>query len=275
MQIRNGKETVFNGLIVTGGVTGSLSGTASYAEAGVSGSGAGFPFVGVADVTGSLIVATGPVNGLSSMTSNENTLVVGIPSATGDGEGGQILLAASGGLYTSASMIDNYQNKFRILKGTNASSTTNHLSLDLNTGQLNLDKYRQVTSFPGTLTATLGVDSSGNVITVTSGTVISSSYAVTSSNAQNAMTASFLLGSIATASYALFAVTASYMLNPTMIRRSDFTQSYAYCGIAQTGSAESSPVWTITRIFVSSSGQSDSMYANNASWTNRYSTIYS
>lgn len=275
MQIRNGKETIYNGLIVTGGVTGSLSGTASYAEAGVSGSGAGFPFVGVADVTGSLIVANGPVQGLSSMTSNENTLVVGMPSAAGDGEGGQILLAASGGLYTSASMIDTYQDRFRVLKGTNAGSTTENLSVNLNTGQLTLDKYKNITSFPGTPTATLGVDSSGNVITFTSGSVISSSYAVTSSNAQNAMTASFLLGSIATASYALFAVTASYMLNPTMIRRSDFTQSYAYCGIAQTGSAESSPVWTITRIFVSSSGQSDSRYANNASWTNRYSTIYS
>jgi hypothetical protein len=275
MQIRNGKETIYNGLIVTGGVTGSLSGTASYAEAGVSGSGAGFPFVGVADITGSLIVTNGEVVGLVSMTSNENTVIVGVPSAGGTGEGGQILLAASGGLYTSASMLDTYQDKFRVLKGTNSTSDTEHLSVNLNTGQLKLNNYTDISSFPGTLTATLGVDSSGNVITFTSGSVISSSYSVSSSNSENAMTASFLLGSIATASYALFAVTASYMLNPTMIRRSDFTQSYAYCGIAQTGSAESSPVWTITRIFVSSSGQSDSKYANNASWTNRYSTIYS
>lgn len=275
MQIRNGKETVYNGLIVAGGVTGSLSGTASYAEAGVSGSGAGFPFVGVADITGSLVVASGPISNIGSITNTENTIIVGVPSAGGVGEGGQVLLAASGGLYTSASMLDTYQDRFRVLKGDNATSDTEHLSVNLNTGQLALNNYTDITSFPGTPTATLGVDSSGNVITFTSGSVISSSYAVTSSNAQNAMTASFLLGSIATASYALFAVTASYMLNPTMIRRSDFTQSYAYCGIAQTGSLESSPVWTITRIFVSSSGQSDSKYANNASWTNRYSTIYS
>lgn len=120
MQIRNGKETVYNGLVVAGGVTGSLSGTASYAEAGVSGSGAGFPFVGIANVTGSIVVANGPVNGLSSMTSNENTLVVGVPSAGGTGFGGQILLAASGGLYTSASMLDTYQDRFRVLKGNNA-----------------------------------------------------------------------------------------------------------------------------------------------------------
>jgi len=275
MQIRNGKETVFNGLVVAGGVTGSLLGTASYAQSGVSGSGAGFPFVGVAEVTGSLIVSNGPLTNVTSTAVTENTIIVGVPSAGGSGEGGQILLAASGGLYTSASMIDNYQNKFRILRGTNTGSDGFKMQIDLQTGQIQIPNYNGISSFPGTPTATLGVDSSGNVITFTSGSVISSSYAVTSSNAQNAMTASFLLGSIATSSYALFAVTASYMLNPTMIRRSDFTQSYAYCGIAQTGSAESSPVWTITRIFVSSSGQSDSRYANNASWTNRYSTIYS
>ena len=40
---------------------------------------------------------------------------------------------ASGGLYASASMIDTYQNIFRILKGTNASSTTSLFNIDLQT----------------------------------------------------------------------------------------------------------------------------------------------
>ena len=48
--------------------------------------------------------------GTSSLGATENTLVVGLPPAGGAGEGGQILLQASGGLYTSASMWDNWQN---------------------------------------------------------------------------------------------------------------------------------------------------------------------
>jgi hypothetical protein len=64
---------------------------------------------------------------------------------SGNGEGGQILLAASGGLYTSASMLDTYQNQFRLLKGTNTGgSTVAYIITDLQTGG---------TQFAGAVTA--------------------------------------------------------------------------------------------------------------------------
>lgn len=58
------------------------------------------------------------------------------------------------------------------------------------------------------------------------------------------------------------------------IRKSDFSGSYSYCGSAITGSLTSTPSWSITRIFVSSSGNTQSNYAYNAIWDNRYTTVY-
>jgi hypothetical protein len=75
------------------------------------------------------------VGNITSTPSTENTLNVYPPFSGGTGEGGQILFAASGGLYTSASMIDNYQNQLRILKGTNAGgSTTGYFTMNLDNG---------------------------------------------------------------------------------------------------------------------------------------------
>lgn len=93
-------------------------------------------------ITGSLTV------GSSSLGSNENTLVVGLPPAGGTGEGGQILLQASGGLYTSASMIDTYQNQFRILRGTNAGSDAAYYNLDLNDGTSTFSGYVKISGAP-------------------------------------------------------------------------------------------------------------------------------
>jgi len=107
--------------------------------------------------------------GSSSLGGGENTLTVGLPPNGGVGEGGQILLMASGGLYSSASMIDNYQNKFRILRGTNAGSDAFKMQIDLQTGQIQIPNYTGSGAFPGTAAATLAVDSSGNVITTTGG----------------------------------------------------------------------------------------------------------
>ena len=67
------------------------------------------------------------------------------PSAGGIGEGGQILLAASGGLYTSASMLDTWENQFRVLKGTNTGGSTAGLLY------MNLDNGN--TQFVGAVTA--------------------------------------------------------------------------------------------------------------------------
>ena len=75
------------------------------------------------------------VGSATTSSNTENTLNIYPPPAGGTGEGGQILFAASGGLYTSASMIDNYQNQFRILKGTNTGgSTTGYFTMNLDTG---------------------------------------------------------------------------------------------------------------------------------------------
>jgi hypothetical protein len=62
---------------------------------------------------------------------------------------------------------------------------------------------------------------------------------------------------------------------PPSIRRHDFTGSYSYCGTADSGSAESSPVWDITRITFQPSGTgSISEYAYDVTWTGRYTHIY-
>ena len=90
-----------------------------------------------------------------------------------------------------------------------------------------------------------------------------------------------------TATSASFALTASYALNGgggggvTYIRRSDYTSSldpninYLYLGEAPSGSAESSTVWDISRLSISSSGETLTQTTSSAAWTNRYSYTYS
>lgn len=84
--------------------------------------------IGTTYMSGSVFIntITGPT---------ENTLTLGSPQAGGTGEGGQLGLAAVGGTYTSASFIDTYQNQFRILKGSNASSISGLMVIDMTTNQ--------------------------------------------------------------------------------------------------------------------------------------------
>jgi hypothetical protein len=138
--------------------TASINGwSGSYATTGSN------SFIGNQTISGSLTIGSASV-------STENTLLVGPSPAGGVGEGGQILLAASGGLYTSASMIDNYQNQFRILRGSNAGSDGQHLAIDLHIGKITLNKYTGSGAFPGTAAGYLAVDTAGNVITTTPST---------------------------------------------------------------------------------------------------------
>jgi len=117
-------------------------------------------------ITGSLTIGSGSIG------SGENTLVIGPSPAGGAGEGGQILLSAKGDSgYTSASMLDTYQNRFRILRGTNAASDAEPFTLNLHTGQITVNQYTSLNSFPATGMSTkafLGIDSGGNVITTNS-----------------------------------------------------------------------------------------------------------
>jgi hypothetical protein len=133
-------------------------------------------------ITGSLTIGT------SSIGSTENTLIVGLPPNTSPGEGGQILLQASGGIYTSASMIDTYQNQFRILRGTNAGSDAQHFGINLANGQATFNKYSGSGAFTATPVAGLGVDANGNIVSSTRtgryGTAISGSTIGTGVTAQ-------------------------------------------------------------------------------------------
>ena len=141
-------------------------------------SGSQFQITGSLLVSGSSTITRQLTVGTSSTGSTENTLVVGLPPAGGVGEGGQILLQASGGLYTSASMIDTFQDQFRILKGTNASSTTQYFGVNLHNGQVKFDRYTGSGAFPGTEVAMLGTDASGNVLTTSLlGSTIFGNYA--------------------------------------------------------------------------------------------------
>lgn len=116
-----------------------------------------------AQVTGSLIVSSSMTIASSSIGPNENTLTLGARDAVN--EGGQIGFNAPGGTYTSASMIDLYQNRLRILRGTNTGSDAEVASWNMHSKQMALPAYNSATAFTGTTVASLDVDSGGNIIT--------------------------------------------------------------------------------------------------------------
>ena len=117
-------------------------------------------FNGNVIITGSLTV------GATSIGVSENTLTLG-PRDAGS-EGGQLMLQAPGGTYTSASMWDNYTNLTRLLRGTNAGSDAVVASFNMHSKQMQLPAYTSTSAFPGSAAAFLAVDSSGNLITTSS-----------------------------------------------------------------------------------------------------------
>ena len=108
-------------------------------------------------ISGSLSIGT------SSAGPTENTLTLGARDNVQ--EGGQLGFNAPGGTYTSASFIDLYQNRLRILKGTNATSTGEVANWNMHSLQMALPAYSSVSSFPGTAVGYLAFDAGGNVIT--------------------------------------------------------------------------------------------------------------
>ena len=119
---------------------------------------------------GTNFVVTGSIQAGSSVSAgNENTLILGPPPAGGSGEGGQLLLAAPGGTYTSASMWDNWQNYARLLRGTNAGSDAVVAQWNMHSKQMALPQYNTTSAFPGTVVGLLAFDSSGNILTTTTG----------------------------------------------------------------------------------------------------------
>ena len=145
--IISGSNAALNSLTVTNGITGSLFGTASFATSAsfavsssravtssyaVSSSNAltaSFVLSSSYAISSSNALTASYVNTLNqnvlvtgsatigalSAGASENTLTLGARDAAN--EGGQIGFNAPGGTYTSASFIDNWQNKARILKG--------------------------------------------------------------------------------------------------------------------------------------------------------------
>jgi len=97
--------------------------------------------------------------------SSEGSIILGPPPAGGAGEGGQIILQSGPG-YASGSHLDNWQNNFRIMRGTNTNSQAVIAQFNLGSQQVTFPQYQNVSSFPGTATANLAVDSAGNIITV-------------------------------------------------------------------------------------------------------------
>ena len=158
--IVSGSSAVLTSVTATAGFTGSLSGSALTA---ISSS-----FATTASYVNTLnqnVLITGSLTvGASSAGASENTITLGARDTSN--EGGQIGFNAPGGTYTSASFIDNWQNKARILKGNNTTSTGLIAQWDIHTTQMQLAGYTAASSFPGTATANLAVDSGGNVITV-------------------------------------------------------------------------------------------------------------
>jgi hypothetical protein len=126
----------------TGSFTGSLQGTSSFA---ISSSRAiSSSFASTASYVNTLNQAV-TIGNVTSTPSTENTLNIYPPFTGGTGEGGQILLAASGGLYSSASMLDNWQDQFRILRGSNTGGS--------NAGLVYVNLQSGNTQFVGAVTA--------------------------------------------------------------------------------------------------------------------------
>jgi hypothetical protein len=175
-------HTVTGSLSVSGSVTatnftGSLLGTASFANNATSASYAlvatSASFASTSSFVNTLnqnVVITGSLTvGQTTTGAGENTLILGPAPAGGAGEGGQLLLAASGGLYTSASMWDNWQNQTRLLRGTNAGSDAIIASFNMHSGQVVFPRYTGSGAFSGSATANLSVDSNGNILTTAIG----------------------------------------------------------------------------------------------------------
>jgi hypothetical protein len=119
----------------------------------------GISVSGAATFTGGATINVLALNGAT--TSSEASLFLG---AHGANEGGQLVLQKGTG-QTYAAHLDNYNDQFRILYGTNTGSTGIALAVSLSTRQLILPAYTSSSSFSGTAAGYLAFDSSGNIIT--------------------------------------------------------------------------------------------------------------
>ena len=119
-----------------------------------------------------------------------------------------------------------------------------------------------VSNIASPTTASIEILSSVNIsgsITIGDEIIFDKGANFTSSWADNAISSSF-------------AISASWVLPKE--RQYDSSGSYAYCGTAAYGALEASSVWFITRLFISSSGNTTISSASMVNWTNRYTHTY-
>ena len=242
-------------------VSASLSISASYAFTASSAVSTSYALTAsyVNTLNQSLVITGSLTVGLLVTGSSENTIIIGPPQSGGAGEGGQMLLAAAGGIYTSASMLDNYQNRIRVLRGTNTGSDAEIASFNMHTGQMVMNKYTGSTTFPGTAAANLAVDTFGNVITTNPGTVTSASFASTASYVNPLNQNVIITGSLTVISggitSSLFG-TASWALN--FITSSVTSASYAFTASSAISSSYAFAASSAISAFTASSSVSSS-----------------
>jgi hypothetical protein len=160
-------DIIIGTTVVTGGVSGQLL----FDDAGVVGETNGLMWdkingtlkikgIGTTSATKTLIIQNSALANIlqvndagqliignsSDVPAAENTMAIFSPSAGGTGEGGQLLLGASGGAYANAAMLDTWQDQFRVLKGTNAGGST--------AAVLNIDLVSLTATFAGKVSAT-------------------------------------------------------------------------------------------------------------------------
>jgi hypothetical protein len=93
-------------------------------------------FTGTTTLGNSTMTDNGTSVGVgTSSLPGESKLVIGAVNSTN--EGGQIQLNAPGGTNTTAFFMDNYENKFRVMSGSNTGSTTTRLSVN-NSGNVGI-----------------------------------------------------------------------------------------------------------------------------------------
>ena len=91
--------------------------------------------------SGSVMIVTGSVVAIgTSNVSTEANLYLG---AQGTSEGGQLVLQ-KGTSYASASHLDNYQNRFRVMSGTDTTSAAERLSVNMATGDTSISSLSGV-----------------------------------------------------------------------------------------------------------------------------------
>ena len=211
-------------------------------------------------ITGSLSVGT------SSLGPNENTITLGARDSSQ--EGGQIGFNAPGGTWTSASMLDLYTNRFRVLRGTNAGSDAEVAWWSMHTKQMALPAYNSATAFQGTAVASLFVDSSGQILTKATDAASTTIYVAhgNGTTAANSLSYTCYLGgtpvSIATMTNAFGSAANAFM--PGYPMATPGTASSLIITMRTTGSATSAYRFYISNNNTSTTGSVITMAAGHA-----------